>query len=88
MTPALMRTEMDAVVRASEKKEFVHKKWITVAVNKGNTNYDRFLAEHYPDWHRAYFTDTPAGLEAVANGRADCVIISNYRYNNISKQCE
>ena len=88
MTPALMRTEMDAVVRASEKKEFVRKKWITVAVNKGNTNYDRFLAEHYPDWHRAYFTDTPAGLEAVANGRADCVIISNYRYNNISKQCE
>ena len=32
--------------------------------------------------------DTPAGLEAVAAGDADCVIISNYRYGNISKQCE
>ena len=88
MTPAIMRTEMDAVVRASEQKEFIRKKQVTVAVNQGNTNYDMFLADHYPDWNRAYFVDTPAGLEAVAAGDADCVIISNYRYSNISKQCE
>ena len=88
MSPPLMRSEMDAVVRASEKKEFLRKKQVIVAVNKGNTNYDMFLADHYPTWNRAYFADTPAGLEAVAKGKADCVIISNYRYNNISKQCE
>lgn len=88
MTPAFMRTEMDAVVRASTQKEFVIKDDITVAVNRGNTNYDMFLADHYPTWKRAYFKDTPEGLEAVAAGEADCVIISNYRYNNISKQCE
>ena len=88
MTPALMRTEMDAVVRASEKKEFVRKEDIVVAVNEGNTNYDMFLADHYPGWQRAYFKDTPAGLEAVAAGEADCVIISNYRFNNIAEQCE
>ena len=88
MTPALMRTEMDAVVRASEQKEFIRKEPIVVAVNEGNTNYDMFLADHYPGWQRAYFVDTPAGLEAVATGDADCVIISNYRYSNISKQCE
>ena len=88
MTPPLMRTEMDAVVRASEKKEFIRKERVNVAVNKGNTNYDMFLADHYPTWHRVYFADTPAGLEAVAKGGADCVIISNYRYNNISKLCE
>ena len=88
MTPPLMRTEMDAVVRAAEQKEFVRKRDVTVAVNQGNTNYDMFLADHYPGWKRAYFIDTPTGLEAVAAGSADCVIISNYRYNNISKQCE
>ena len=88
MSPPLMRSEMVAVVRASEKKEFLRKKQVIVAVNKGNTNYDMFLADHYPTWDRAYFADTPAGLEAVAKGKADCVIISNYRYNNISKQCE
>ncbi len=88
MTPPLMHSEMDAVVRASEQKEFVKKDSVTVAVNEGDTNYDIFLADHYPTWQRAYFKDTPTGLEAVANKKADCVIISNYRYNNISKQCE
>lgn len=88
MTPPLMRTEMDAVVRSAEQKEFLRKEQVTVAVNEGNTNYDLFLADHYPGWKRAYFPDTPTGLEAVAAGEADCVIISNYRYNNISKQCE
>ncbi len=88
MTPPLMRTEMDAVVRASDQKEFSRKQDVTVAVNKGNTNYDMFIEDHFPGWRKAYFVDTPAGLEAVAAGNADCVIISNYRYHNISKQCE
>lgn len=59
-----------------------------MAVNEGNTNYEMWLSDRYPTWKRAYFPDTPAGLEAVAAGGADCVIISNYRYNNISRQCE
>ena len=88
ITPPLMHTEMDAVVRASEKKEFLKKDHIVVAVNEGNTNYDIFLADNYPDWEKAYFKDTPTGLVAIANNEADCVIISNYRYGNISKQCE
>ena len=46
MTPPLMRTEMDAVVRASDQKEFSRKKDVTVAVNRGNTNYDMFLSDH------------------------------------------
>ena len=88
MTPALMSTEMDAVVRASEKKEFVRKEQVTVAVNEGNTNYVMFLADHFPGWQIRYYADTPAGLEGIAAGEADCVILSNYRYNNIAKQCE
>ncbi|MBR6399899.1 MAG: transporter substrate-binding domain-containing protein [Firmicutes bacterium] len=88
MTPAIMHSEMEAVVRASEQKEFVKQEKVVVAVNEGNTNYDIFLAEHYPTWDRAYFKDTPTGLAAVADKKADCVIISSYRYGNISKQCE
>lgn len=88
MTPPIMHSEMDAVVRASEQKEFLRKESITVAVNEGNTNYDIFLSEHFPKWNRKYYADTPTGLDAVANKEVDCVIISNYRYSNISKQCE
>ena len=87
MTPALMTTEMDAVVRAADQKEFIKSKDVTVAVNEGNTNYEMFLMDNYPGWKIKYFPDTPAGLEGVAAGDADCVIISNYRFSNIAKQC-
>ncbi|MBO4452663.1 MAG: transporter substrate-binding domain-containing protein [Clostridia bacterium] len=88
MSPPIMRTEMDAVVRASEQKEFVKKQDVVVAVNEGNPNYDLFLEQHYPGWSTIHYVDTPTCLDAVAAGEADCVIISNYRFNNISKQCE
>ncbi len=88
MSPLVMRTEMDAVVRAAEQKEFIRKQDVTVAVNEGNTNYDLWLSENFPTWNRKYYKDTPTGLEAVASGDADCVVISNYRFSNISKQCE
>ncbi len=88
MSPAIMRTEMDAIVRSSEQKEFLLKDKVVVAVNEGNTNYELFLAQHFPDWEIAYFKDTPTGLDAIAKGEADCVVISSYRYSNISRQCE
>ncbi|SCW49399.1 diguanylate cyclase (GGDEF) domain-containing protein [Ruminococcaceae bacterium YRB3002] len=88
ISPPLMRTQMNAVVRESSQKEFLMREDVVVAVNEGNTNYDMFLADNYPEWERTYFNDTPAGLEAVAAGIADCLIISDYRYSNISKQCE
>ena len=88
MTPALMTTEMDAVVRAAEQKEFIRKEDVTVCVNEGNTNYEMFLLDHFPGWRIKYYPDTPTGLDGVAAGEADCVIISNYRYSNIAKQCE
>ena len=50
MSPPLMRTEMDAVVRAANQKEFIRQDEVTVAVNQGNTNYEVFLAEHFPNW--------------------------------------
>jgi hypothetical protein len=35
-----------------------------------------------------FYNDTPACLDAVAAKSADCIIISNYRYRDIAKQCE
>ena len=88
LTPALMKTEMDAVVRSANQKEFIRQDQVEAAVNEGNTNYEIFLSEHFPGWKMKYYKDTPAGLDAVAAEDADCVIISNYRFSNIAKQCE
>lgn len=88
VTPALMRTDMSAVVRKADERDFAKKDRVSVAVNADNPNYDMFLLDHFPDWRPIYFDDTPECLKAVADGQADCLLISHYRYNNISGLCE
>ena len=87
MTAPLMTTEMDAVVRAEDQQDFLRKTQIRVGVNRGNPNYEMFLLDHYPGWTPVYYTDTPACLDAVAAKSTDCIIISNYRFNDIAGQC-
>ena len=88
MTPPILDTEMYAVVRTKDPNIFTKDRQIVVAVNEGNPNYDAFLAEHYPSWKKVYYADSEECLEAVAAGYADCLIISNYRFNNISRLCD
>ena len=88
MTPALMRTEIFAVIRQSDRETFANKEHVIVAVNEGNPNYDAFLKENYPDWRTVYYPTTADCLKAVSDNVADCVLISSYRYNNISRLCE
>ena len=88
LSPALMQSDMVAVVREDDQKSFVKKEIVTVAVNDGNPNYEMFLEEHFPKWKTVHYTDTPTCLEHVAAGDADCILVSAYRYSNIAKQCE
>ena len=88
LTPYIMRTETFAVVRQADQNLFSKKEHVIVAVNEGNPNYETFLMTHFPDWRKIYFPDTEDCLHAVADRVADCVLISSYRYNNISRLCE
>lgn len=88
MTPSLMRTDVFAVVRNSDARTFGEKNHVIVAVNEGNPNYDAFLLDNFPDWRTVYYPDTSKCLRAVADGVADCVLISSFRYNNIARECD
>ena len=88
ITPSLLRTDMYAVVRSADQKIFRSKEHVIVAVNEGNPNYESFVSDNYPDWRQVYYETTADCLKAVSDGVADCVIISSYRYNNISRLCE
>ena len=88
MTPSLMSTDIYAVVHLDDKTRLDTKGHVVVAVNEGNHNYDVFLLDNYPDWTKVYYPTTADCLKAVANGVADCVLVSNYRYNNIARMCE
>ncbi|MBO4432642.1 MAG: EAL domain-containing protein [Clostridia bacterium] len=87
MTNPLMRTDITAIVLESVKNSFLKKEHITVAVNEGNPNYNMFLVDNFPKWRPIIFKDTPEGLRAIRDGKADCLLMSNYRYNNVSKYC-
>ena len=87
MSPALMSTEVLAVVRAADSNAFANREHVIVAVNEGNPNYDAFLVDHFPSWRKVYYPNTDKCLQAVSAGVADCVLISNYRFNNIARQC-
>ena len=87
MTPSMTETEVFAVVSQKGQRSFAGKEHVIVAVNEGNPNYDAFLMEHFPGWTRVYYPDTADCLKAVSDGVADCVLISNFRYNNIARLC-
>ena len=88
MTPPLTETEIYAVIPQAGYRSFAGKEHVIVAVNEGNPNYDAFLQERFPGWRKVYYPTTVDCLKAVADGVADCVLISNYRYNNIARLCE
>lgn len=88
MTPAMMNTDIYAVVRQSDQGIFSKKEHVVVAVGEGNPNYDAFLMDRFPDWRKVYFQDTERCLKAVADNVADCVLISSYRYNNLARLCK
>ena len=88
LTIPLMQTGMVAVVRDGAQDDISLQGNLTVAVNKGNPDYETFLIDHFPHWKRAYFENTEACLAAVADGKADCLLASNYRVSRLSSVLE
>lgn len=87
-TPSIMSAEIYTIVRTEDKENFGHKLHVKVAVAQGNINYQKILEERFPEWETVRFADLDACLQAVANGEADAAMLSNFRYNNISRHCD
>ena len=88
LTPSILETQVYALVRSSEPNLFEKEGQIIAAVPEGETNYESLLAEYYPTWGRVYCKDIESCLKAVSERKADCFLLSNYRYNNLSRLCE
>lgn len=88
LSPSLTRVALYTVVKSSEQKDFANKKQVTVAVVSGDTNYESIIKDLYPEWKTVPCDNVEECLKAVSKGKADCFLISSYRYNSISKLCE
>ena len=87
ITDTLVKMEMYAAVRTADGLGVSRDRDMTVALIKGSPNYEIFLMDCFPEWKMAYYDDSAAAFQAVASGEADCVLVSNYRLNRMSKLC-
>lgn len=88
LTPAVMSTDIYALVRKTDRDTFLTKETVTAALIENDPNCSAIMQDHFPLWQCAYCEDIPACIKAVDEGEADCVLISYYQYNSLTYMCE
>ena len=79
LTDAAMETEMNAIMRASDRTALSSDSKIKFAVNQNMVNIESFIMDYYPESERIPYKGLQACYDAVSKGEADCVLVSNYR---------
>lgn len=88
LTDPVMEIEELLVVKKSEVEDFDMSEPKRIAVNGKNMSHAAIAREQYPDWEPVSFNTPDECMEAVANGGADCMLVSNYRYGVMLRQFE
>ena len=79
LTDPVMKTEMNAIMRTSDRQDLSEDSKLTFAVNANMLNIESFIMQYYPNAERKPYDGLQACYDAVAKGEADCVLVSNYR---------
>ena len=88
MTPAVMSSDIYALVRKSDRDTFTEKENITAAFLDNDPNWDAVRLDHFPLWQSKAYPDMPTCIKAVDDGKVDCVLINYYQYNSLARMCE
>lgn len=88
VTPEVMAAEVYVIVRDNGQEEFVHKEERTLAAIQNDPNHVAVIRDHFPGSQIKEYKDMQACLLAVANREVDGVVISNYQYNYLDRQCD
>jgi diguanylate cyclase (GGDEF)-like protein len=84
-TDPLVRTEMYAAIRESERQSFTTDRELKVSVLSMNPSYESFIKDYFPAWSTVYFEAIDDGFSAVASGETDMALVSNYRLNRLNR---
>ena len=79
LTAPAMKTEMNAVMRASGQQRLSRDSSITFATIADDLNIETFIMHEYPASVRKTYADAGMCFAAVASGDADCILVSAYR---------
>ena len=88
LTDPVMEIEELLVVKKSDVENFDLSEPKRIAVNGKNMSHAAIVREQYPDWEPVSFNTPDECMLAVADGRADCMLVSNYRYGVMLRQFE
>ena len=84
VTDPFVITEMYAATRATDRQGISPEREMTVAVLEGHPSHVTFLKDNFPGWKLRTYDAVEACFCAVAEGEADCTLVSNYRLNRVS----
>lgn len=87
ITPSIVNANLYLVVQASNVEYLKDMQYIKVAVVGGDDNYESIVKTKYYNWQIYNCDNVHACIRDVANGKAEGFLISNYRYNSISRLC-
>ena len=79
VTAPAMKTEMNAVMRATDQQRLSRDSRISFAIHTDDLNIETFIMEKYPASDRKNYGDGKSCFAAVASGDADCILVSAYR---------
>ena len=88
ITDPFVTTEMYAVVRTADHMGVSPDREMVVAVMEGHPNHETFLKDYFPNWKIKLFSSSDENFKAVANGEADCTLVSNYRISRVGEMLE
>ena len=83
LTNSAMKTEMQAIIRASEQQGIDWAGSTSFAVVAGDVNIETFIKGHYPNARIIYCPDRAKCYDAVSSGNADCLLLSNYQLQGL-----
>lgn len=87
ITPSIVNANLYLVVQASNVEYLKDMQYIKVAVVGGDDNFESIVKTKYYNWQIYNCDNVHACIRDVANGKAEGFLISNYRYNSISRLC-
>ena len=85
ITDPFVVTEMYALVRSADHQGISPDREMTAAVLSGHLSHETFIKDYFPKWEIRYFNSNEESFRAVAEGGADCTLVSNYRINRINE---
>ena len=88
ITDPYVSAELYAATRTADRQGISPEQPMTVALTRGNLDFETFLKDYFPDWTIRYYDKREDGFKAVSTGEADCVLVNSYRLNRVKDICE